>query len=108
MKRKGNVKSDIPVKNQRRAPKLPQPRAARYTAGLEIQRGGVTVQIAEVPSQDLAAVLRHTLAALTAVGLISQPEDDRPLEQVGGYAPLDVKDDPYEQGKRGTPKRVGF
>lgn len=30
----------------------------------------------------------------------------RGLESVGTYAPLDVKDDAYEQGKR--TKRVGF
>jgi hypothetical protein len=95
------------VKNQRQAPKRPTPRVARYTAGLEIQRGGITVQIAEVPSRDLEEVVRHALAALTAAGLISDPNDDRPLEQVGGYSPLDVRDDDFaEQGKR--PKRVGF
>jgi hypothetical protein len=94
------------VKNQRQAPKRPTPRVARYTAGLEIQRGGITVQIAEVPSRDLEEVVRHALAALTAAGLISDPGDDKPMEHVGGYAALDVKDDLYEQGKKH--KRVGF
>jgi hypothetical protein len=38
--------------------------------------------------------------------LISDPGDDKPMEHVGGYAALDVKDDLYEQGKKH--KRVGF
>lgn len=83
----------------------PETMPLKYMAAVELERSGVKIEIAEVPSHQLAAVVAHALKALETVGLTEPPSGG--LESVGTYAPLDVKDDAYEQGKRG-PKRVGF
>lgn len=91
---------------QQRQRKKPVPRAPKFKAYIEIGRGDVKLHIERVPSNRLSSVITHALASLRKAGVRRIGDDDRPIEQVGGYAPLDVKDDPYEQGER--PKRVGF
>lgn len=83
----------------------PTAKPIKYMAAIEVHRGGVSVQIAEVPSTQIAAVVAHALKCLEGAGVPDEPTG--PIEQVGGYAPLDVREDDYEQGK-GKPKRVGF
>jgi hypothetical protein len=84
----------------------PEAMPLKYMAAVELERSGVKIEIAEVPSHQLAAVVRHALKALETAGLTEPPSGDQTLESVGNYAPLDVKDDAYDQGRK--PKRVGF
>lgn len=79
-------------------------RAVKYTAAVEVHRGGVSIQVAEIPSSQLTAVIAHALKCLEGVGV--PDETPAPIEQVGGYNALHVDEDQYEQGKK--PKRVGF
>lgn len=79
----------------------------RYKATLQIERAGVSVFVDGVPRAQLADVIGHVLAAMQEAGVKPVPDEPaQSVEQIGGYAPLDVKDDPYEQGRK--PKRVGF
>ena len=103
-------------KSQRKAPravkqkqprKKPTPPKPKFRAYVEIGRGDVKLHIERVPSHSLSSVITHALASLKKAGVRrSCGDEDRPIEQVGGYAPLDVREDPYEQGQK--PKRVGF
>ena len=86
-----------------RRPRTPRP----YKATLQIERAGVSVFVDDVPRAQLADVIGHVLAAMRSAGVDAKaPAEPVPFEHIGGYAPLEVKDDPYEQGKK--PKRVGF
>lgn len=89
-------------------PKQPRKKAPpKFKAYVEIGRGDVKLHIERVPSHSLSSVIVQALASLKGAGVRrSSNDDDRPLEQIGNYAPLEVRDDPYEQSER--PKRVGF
>lgn len=90
-------------KPPRRKPTTPRP----FKATLQIERAGVSVFVDNVPRAQLADVIGHVLNSLKAAGVKPTPDEpQQSIEQIGGYAALDVRESEYEQFRK--TKRVGF
>lgn len=76
-------------------------REVTYTATVTVERSGVVVKVCDVPQDQVAGIVQHVRQSLDQAGVVSQGP---PVEQVGGYNPLEV---PEEDGE-GYRKRVGF